>query len=60
MADRPSQARRRLDDFTDLSDGELRARLMQRGWSDAEAATIIDRRDDPRVAAKINEVLNDA
>lgn len=44
--------------FDDLSDDELIARIVNRGYSKGWAATLVHFRDDEAGAAEIEEVLN--
>lgn len=45
-------------EWHDLSDGELRARLTQRGLRAEDAKTLVLRRDDVRAARQIHKVLS--
>ena len=44
--------------WSDLSDDELRARLVQRGVADAAARFLVTHREDPLAAKTIGELLD--
>lgn len=47
-----------MDDYSDLSDGEIILRIVQRGYDRDYAMDLCVKRDDPAVQMKINQLLS--